>query len=205
MRKREWHKNVLLRDKNAEARRWKGIAPPPPSPHRGRVDVEYLATTASSRMAASLRRVTSELVSTRIFLFFARATALLLAHPPFLFSFLFFFFVGIFHLIYAILVGRTLCLSYLEFGIIDNFYLFFRRLRRRRRDGFFCRCIAKVLLLVEFLFVYFFASLADCSADLFFSDRIRRLYRFSYYCTVRRRLRLFGIEDVNNRKIRTFE
>lgn len=53
----------------------------------------------------------------------------------------------------------------------------------RRRGFFLSRWIAlrKLLLLVEFLFVYFFASFADCFADLFLFGRSRRLNRLSYY------------------------
>lgn len=111
-----------------------------------------------------------------------RATARSFSSP--IRHFRIFFFRGISHLIYAILVGRTLCLSYLEFGIIDNFYLFLLRPRSLLVVGaFFSRWIAlrKLFLLVEFLFVYFFASFADCFADLFLFGRSRCLYRLSYY------------------------
>lgn len=95
--------------------------------------------------------------------------------------------LGIFHLIYALLVGRTLCLSYLAFGIIDNFYLVFsfrcrhrHRRRRLRRCGvlffptFSRRCTAETFARSSrYNFHLYILSLADCFVGLF---RLRLSY-----------------------------
>lgn len=165
---------------------------PPSLPPCGRVDIEYLVTTAAMSRIHTHTASTAHYIRTARTCLYAHSFFVptpLLANSPFLFlaplrlfpMAFFCLLLGIFHLIYALLVGRTLCLSYLAFGIIDNFYLVFsfrcrhrHRRRRLRRCGvlffptFSRRCIAKTFARSSRCnFHLYILSLADCFVDLF--------------------------------------